>query len=145
MSKKTNRSVRALQAQRSSTMGGERKNTARPLVDLEKSSLAVDTSELAVNTEELESQAVTPAKERAATARPGVYEAPSSGTTATVIRPASSGPRRPYARRTTAVNRQPAISRQEEYEFIRSDLMAVFLLTVFLFIVLIVLTFVIGR
>jgi hypothetical protein len=59
------------------------------------------------------------------------------------IRPAS---RRPYARRTTAsANRQPALSREEEYAYIRSDLLTVFLLTVLMVIILVVLTILIGR
>lgn len=152
MPKKTSRSARALQAQRTS-LTGERKNTARPLLDVSNSRLAAQ----ATATEEpdqlddvfepkpepvstLNGNAVTTAT------RPAIETRSSSpASSPNTIRPASST-RRPIARRTaTAVTRAPAISREEEYAYIRSDLFTVLILTVLMVIVLVVLTILIGR
>ncbi|HEX2911271.1 MAG TPA: hypothetical protein VH186_10715 [Chloroflexia bacterium] len=142
MPKKTSRSVRAIQAQRSGAVGGERKNAARPLVDLETSRLAgnraTNGTSLADDVEYL------PSNESESEAE-SMNSMPESRGTVTAPRPSSSA-RRPYSRRsTTAANRQPAISREEEYAFIRADLLTVFLLTALMIIILVVLTFVIGH
>ena len=163
MPKKTSRSARALQPQRSATVGGERKNAARPLIVPDVSRLASDTSSLEVDTSQLSS----PADSELSSA--GIYDAPDMTTDETVVpsvmpttreetrrpmsressssvatRPTAINPasRRPYTRRTTApVNRQATLSREEEYSFIRSDLVTVFALTVLMIILLVVLAF----
>jgi hypothetical protein len=93
---------------------------------------------------------VAPARKEISTATRPVNETRSSlpANGSQVIRPASSSSpaRRSIARRSsTAVNKAPLISREEEYAYIRSDLMTVLVLTVLMVIVLVVLTFVIGR
>ncbi len=156
MPKKTSRSARTLQAQRNSLTGGERKNLARPLLDLENSRFLPETGTMSgspINGTSVADEPVATATETLPRER-GIYQAPTenvapispnrplvgSGT----IRPASS--RRPYTRRTTVnPNRMASLSREEEYSYIRSDLLTVFLLTVLLLIVLIVLTFFLGR
>lgn len=158
MPKKTSRSARALQAQRTS-LTGERKTAARPLIDVGSSRLAAEAQDQ--DTEELgqldavfePKTAPVPAMTSSNTLTTATRQA--TGTTGTrpsspasssnVMRPASAS-RRPMARRTaTAVNRAPAISREEEYAFIRSDLLTVALLTILMIIALVVLTIVIGR
>ena len=159
MPKKTSRSARALQAQRNS-LTGERRTAARPLLDVSNSRLTAeaDTGD-EVNLADLDPvfepktapvpvQAAPAARTVSATATARPLSAPRPAASApgsNVIRPASAG-RRPVARRTaTAVNRAPAISREEEYAFIRIDLLTVFALTALMIIALIVLTFLIGR
>ena len=154
MPKKTSRSARTLQAQRTN-LSAERKTAARPLVDVNNSRLGAEANaseELArldavfepkvapVPAPALNGNAVSTATRPATATRP---TAPASS--ANTIRPASPS-RRPVARRTTtAVNRAPAISREEEYAYIRSDLMTVLILTVLMIVALVVLTLVIGR
>ena len=142
MPKKTSRAARTLQAQR----GVERKSAARPLVDPENSRLLADSQPLTNGTtlvEETEAErGVAPAD---LANKPAVsslnLEIPAASTS--TIRPAS---RRPYARRTTAsANRQSTLSREEEYAYIRSDLLTVFLLTILMIIIIVVLTILIGR
>jgi hypothetical protein len=158
MPKKTSRSARALQAQRTA-LTGERRTAARPLIDLNTSRLAAEAEaatgldEPATDLEMAPEPKTAPVPEPALTARTVSATGarpqtetrpapPSNGSN--VIRPAGS--RRPIARRsTTVVNRAPAISREEEYAFIRTDLLTVFGLTILMLIVLVVLTFVIGR
>lgn len=164
MPKKTSRSARALEAQRSATTGGERKNAARPLVNLNTTNLSVNTGRVDLAPDPLETSDTT------ATGH-GIYEAPELATSVTearitpagqtggrsmpresnstvmarpVISPATG--RRPIGRRTTnPVNRQPVLTRDEEYAYIRTDLLTVFILTVLMIVALIVLTFVLGR
>ena len=142
MPKKTSRAARTLQAQR----GVERKSAARPLVDPEDSRLIAGSQPLTNGTtlvEETETERrVAPADLASKPAASNLnLEIPAASTS--TIRPAS---RRPYARRTTAnPNRQPVLSREEEYSYIRSDLLTVFLLTVLMVIILVVLTVLIGR
>jgi hypothetical protein len=152
MPKKTSRSARALQAQRAS-LTGDRKNTARPLLDVGNSRLVAERPTRATLDQidkefETEPEAVPARKETSTATRP-VNETRSSlpANGSQVIRPANPSPaRRSIARRTsTAVNKAPLISREEEYAYIRSDLMTVLILTVLMVIVLVVLTFVIGR
>lgn len=170
MPKKTSRSARALQAQRSS-LTAERKTAARPLVDLSSSRLATEADTdtdaeiedtdadtgLETNLGEMDAvfepktapvpvSAVTARTVSATASRPTGATRPAPATNGSnAIRPASAS-RRPVARRTTTVvNRAPAISREEEYAFIRTDLLTVFALTVLMIIALVVLTFVIGR
>ncbi|MBN9389649.1 MAG: hypothetical protein J0I20_16605 [Chloroflexi bacterium] len=156
MPKKTSRSARALQAQRTA-LTGERRTAARPLIDVNNSRLAVeaatDLDEATPDFEVVPEPKAAPVPEPVLTARTvsATGARPQSESRPTpvangsnVIRPAGS--RRPIARRTTTVvNRAPAISREEEYAFIRSDLLTVFILTVLMIIALVVLTFVIGR
>jgi hypothetical protein len=152
MPKKTSRSARALQAQRTS-LPGERKNTARPLLDVGNSRLVAESN----SGEELgQLDAVFESRQGQvnglngggiATATRPHNEArsnlPENGTS--VIRPASSS-RRPIARRaTTTQSRAQTISREEEYAYIRSDLVTVVILTILMLIVLVALTFIIGR
>jgi hypothetical protein len=152
MPKKTSRSARALQAQRAS-LTGDRKNTARPLLDVGNSRLVAERPTRATLDQidkefETEPEAVPARKETSTATRP-VNETRSSlpANGSQIIRPANPSPaRRSIARRTsTAVTRAPAISREEEYAYIRSDLMTVLALTVLMVIILVVLTFVIGR
>jgi hypothetical protein len=152
MPKKTSRSARALQAQRAS-LTGDRKNTARPLLDVGNSRLVAERPTRAALDQmdkvfEAEPEAVPARKETSTATRP-VNETRSSlpANGSQVIRPANPSPaRRSIARRTsTAVNKAPLISREEEYAYIRSDLMTVLALTVLMVIILVVLTFVIGR
>jgi hypothetical protein len=152
MPKKTSRSARALQAQRAS-LTGDRKNTARPLLDVGNSRLVAERPTRATLDQidkefETEPEAVPARKETSTATRP-VNETRSSlpANGSQVIRPANPSPaRRSIARRTsTAVNKAPLISREEEYAYIRSDLMTVLALTVLMVIILVVLTFVIGR
>ncbi len=161
MPKKTSRSARALEAQRSATTGGERKNVAQPLVDLTTSNLSLNSSSLDVTAGPLQNattnghgiydapQLDAPLKETEpklvreagtrTTANSTLLSRPSSGT----IAPAS---RRPIGRRTTSpVNRQPVLTRDEEYAYIRTDLLTVFILTVVMIVALLVLTLIIGR
>jgi hypothetical protein len=159
MPKKTSRSARALQAQRTA-LTGERRTAARPLIDVNNSRLAAEAeadTDLDEATPDLElppEPKTAPVPEPVLTAprtvsatgaRPQTESRPTPASNGSnVIRPAGS--RRPIARRTTTVvNRAPAISREEEYAFIRSDLLTVFALTILMIIVLVVLTFVIGR
>ncbi len=178
MPKKASRSARALQAQRGSLAGGERKMAARPLIIPENSRLNVATTEVGANGRRGVYETPTATATETEVERSGIYDAPaveettdaieslplsaalarpratpartitngsgSVAATGTVNRPASAS-RRPVARRSTTVTRQPEISREEEYAYIRSDLLTVFLLTVLMIIVLIVLTFVLGR
>ena len=159
MPKKTSRSARALQAQRTA-LTGERRTAARPLIDVNNSRLAAEagtdfddaTSDLDValepKTAPVPEPVMTARTVSATTARP-LSEArpgqpPVSGSP-NVIRPAA-GSRRPVARRSsTVLNRAPAISREEEYAYIRTDLLTVFALTVLMIAALVILTFVIGR
>lgn len=156
MPKKTSRSARALQAQRTA-LTGERRTAARPLIDVNNSRLVAeadaDLEESSADLDIAPEPKTVPVPEPAMTARTVTVSgarslnetrpAPTSNGS-NVIRPAGS--RRPIARRsTTVVNRAPAISREEEYAFIRSDLLTVFALTVLMIIALVVLTFVIGR
>lgn len=154
MPKKTSRSARALQAQRTA-LTGERRTAARPLIDVNNSRLAAeaDLEESSADLDIAPEPKTAPVPEPAMTARTVTVSgarslnetrpAPTSNGS-NVIRPAGS--RRPIARRsTTVVNRAPAISREEEYAFIRSDLLTVFALTVLMIIALVILTFVIGR
>jgi hypothetical protein len=160
MPKKTSRSARALQAQRTS-LTGERRTAARPLVDVNNSRLVAEAdtdsaidetasgfdADLEPKTAPVPVPAIPTARAVSATTATRPVNTPRAGSAngSNVIRPASPG-RRPVARRTTTtVSRGPAISREEEYAFIRSDLMTVFLLTVLMIIALVVLTFVIGR
>jgi len=148
MPKKTSRAARTLQAQR----GIERKSAARPLVDPENSRLVADSARLDSLPYSNGTTLVEEAEVEGANEVPGGLEVKPAITsvsreipaaTSSTIRPAT---RRPYARRTTAnVNRQPVLSREEEYSFIRSDLLTVFLLTVLMIIILVVLTILIGR
>jgi hypothetical protein len=152
MPKKTSRSARALQAQRAS-LTGDRKNTARPLLDVGNSRLVAERpTRAALDQLDKEFEAepeVAPARKEFSTATRPVNDTRSSlpANGSQTIRPASSSPtRRSIARRSsTAVNKAPLISREEEYAYIRSDLLTVLALTVLMVIVLVVLTFVIGR
>ena len=159
MPKKTSRSARALQAQRTSPTG-ERRTAARPLLDVNSSRLAAEAdTDFEENTTGLEAglepktapvpvPTMTTARTVSGTTatRPVSMPRPSTPSNGSnVIRPANPT-RRPVARRsTTTGTRAPAISREEEYAFIRSDLMTVFALTVLMILVLVVLTFLIGR
>lgn len=154
MPKKTSRSARALQAQRTS-LAGERKNTARPLLDVGNSRLVAEpttgeseTLDQMDKVFEAKPEPVSALNGLSTAARP-VNQARSSlpANGSNTIRPANAASsRRPIARRTTtAVNRAPAISREEEYAYIRSDLLTVLALTVLMVIALVVLTFIIGR
>lgn len=150
MPKKTSRSARALQAQRTS-LTGERKTAARPLIDVGNSRLAAEaqeTEELGQFDTALEPKTapvpvMTASNTLTTATRPATETRPASSSN--VIRPAAAS-RRPIARRTTTtVNRAPAISREEEYAFIRSDLLTVAILTILMIVALVVLTIVIGR
>ena len=156
MPKKTSRPARALQAQRSATVGGVRKSTARPLVDLDTSRLAAsDVSDEEIDNSELGS--LLPSKAIYETPSPVINDTVSredttammrdtntTTTTTTTIRPATSS-RRPIGRRTTSpVQKQPVLTREEEYAFIRSDLVTVFVLTVLMIVALVVLTVVLN-
>jgi hypothetical protein len=159
MPKKTSRSARALQAQRTA-LTGERRTAARPLIDVNNSRLAAEAEaatgldEATTDLEMAPEPKTAPVPEPVLTARTvSATGARSQNETrpapapngSNVIRPAGSS-RRPIARRTTTVvNRAPAISREEEYAFIRTDLLTVFALTVLMIAALVVLTFVIGR
>jgi hypothetical protein len=152
MPKKTSRSARALQAQRTS-LTGERKNTARPLLDVNNSRLAAEataTAELgqldAVYEPKPEPVSALNGNAVSTATRPAIETRSSSpASSLSTIRPASST-RRPIARRTsTAVTRAPAISREEEYAYIRSDLLTVLILTILMVVALVVLTLIIGR
>ncbi len=155
MPKKTSRSARALQAQRTS-LPGERKNTARPLMDIGNSRLAAQ----APASEELgQMDAVFEAMPEPVSALNGNGNAvktaprPLSETRSSLpvngsnsIRPATPIRRTVTARRaSTVVNRAPAISREEEYAYIRTDLLTVLLLTILMVAALVVLTILIGR
>jgi len=79
--------------------------------------------------------------------RVGIYDAPVAAPQppeASRSVPAAR-PRGPLPARRFASARQPLISREEEYQFVRSDLRTVFILTVLMIIALVVLTIVIGR
>ncbi len=154
MPKKTGRSARALQAQRTS-LPGERKNTARPLMDIGNSRLAAQ----APASEELgQMDAVFEAMPEPVSALNGNGNAvttatrPLSETRSSLpvngsnsIRPATPLRRTVARRASTVVNRAPAISREEEYAYIRTDLLTVLLLTILMVAVLVVLTILIGR
>jgi hypothetical protein len=141
MPKKTSRAART-QAQRS----GERRSPARPLVDPENSRLAADSTRPGNNSPSNGTALVEES------ALEGSIQATSSAEIKpavrlpheTTVRPASS--RRTYSRRSTTIaSRQATISREEEYAFIRSDLVTVFFLTILMLAVLIVLTFILGH
>lgn len=121
MSKKAGRSARAIQAE-AQRMGINK--ATRPLVDVEKSSLAGTASTTLSEVADFEAAPIAESK-------------PAGGSTTL--------PRRVYARRTSTI--QPAknnsMSREEEYAFIRADLRTVFILTVLMTVLLIVLTFVV--
>lgn len=164
MSKKTSRSARAPQPQRSATVASERKNAARPLINVENSRRAIDDlspleSSPATFVSSDPENPVVKELEFKPTSRPvngngAVSLEKKSGVTLEKersegeqlgSRPVASA-RRPYNRRIAPnTTRQPTISREEEYAFIRSDLLAVTLLTILMFILLIALTFIIGR
>lgn len=136
MSKKTGRSARAIQAQRNS-LAGERKSAARPLVNLETSSLA---TERPAGTTVTDDEVAEEVVEETTAVAPTVNLPPRPAS------PTTSRTRAYYARRTTApAARQHILSREEEYRFIRSDLISVTVLTILMLVILIVLTFIIGR
>lgn len=132
MPKKTSRAARTQQNQLNT--GKKRQEAARPLVS--SSSALVDNDS---------STEVAPAPQRT-----GIYDAPaiaattpqSQETTRTV--PAAR-PRGPLPTRRFVGTRQPAISREDEYNFVRSDLRTVLILTVLMIIALVVLTIILGR
>lgn len=80
--------------------------------------------------------------------RVGIYDAPVVAAPQPPEAPRSAPaarPRGPLPARRFASARQPLISREEEYLFVRSDLRTVLILTVLMIIALVVLTIVIGR
>lgn len=128
MSKKTSRATRNQQT------APKRINTARPLVSTESLTKSETTTQTVVMPEEsavLETPIITVTPVR----------------TDVVARPTAVAVSKPIPRRfvnpSTTVNQ--AANREDEYRFIRSDLQLVLILTVLMIIVLVVLTFVIGR
>jgi hypothetical protein len=127
MPKKTSRAARTLQNQRD--VDKKKLEAARPLVS--SSSTLVD------------NEASAPAGDSLGGARIYDAPAPSPETNTSVLPPRPRSSTLPNRRPVAA--RQPAISREDEYRFVRSDLRTVFILTVLMVIALIVLTIVIGR
>ncbi len=132
MPKKTSRAARSQQNQRFVRDVNQKKvESARPLVS-SSSALA-------------ESESTMP--EHIATKTEIRAEVPqldlSTPAVPTITRPVTRSRIVPASRRV--VSNTPTISRDQEYQFIRSDLRTVLILTVVMIIVLIVLTFVIGR
>ncbi len=138
MPKKTSRAARSVQTQRST----ERKPAARPLVNPENSRLSAQAEQpnLSNNTITLVEEA-EPELELADTKATPRIIAPEVPAVANL----RSASRRPIARRTTLMaNRQPVISREEEYAYIRSDLITVTALTLLMIVLLVVLTFILS-
>jgi hypothetical protein len=130
MAKKAGRSARALQAE-AQRLGVSGKASPGPLVNLEKTTLTnTDVQDM-----------VRPA--RKAPVDETVYVEPTA--TAAANGTVNLPRRTSYARRSSTI--QPAknvgLSREEEYAFIRSDLIAVALLTILIIVALIVLTFIV--
>jgi Tfp pilus assembly protein FimV len=152
MPKKTGRSARIYQAQRGASTG-ERKSAARPLIDVQASNLAANSARVEVDNSDLSEETAADAEVEYTAPTNGVKTRPASPAVSNresaetgSTRPVGSSTRRPYGRRPTAnTNRQPVLSREEEYAFIRSDLITVFLLTVLMIAILIILTFILGR
>ncbi len=143
MPKKTSRAARTLQTQRGGVASGERKSAARPLIDIENSRLVAEnlgtsaTNGTALADESpVTSVDVAPVR---VTTSPDLSQNMTSA-----VRPNSA--RRVYSRRTaTTVTRQPALSREEEYAYIRTDLLTVLLLTILMVAALVVLTIILSR
>jgi hypothetical protein len=131
MAKKAGRSARALQAE-AQRLGVSGKASPGPLINLEKTTLTGN------EVEEL----VRPAR-KTQVVDETVYVEPS--TTATASGTVNLPRRNTYARRSSTI--QPAksvgLSREEEYAFIRADLVAVALLTLLIIVALVVLTFIV--
>ncbi len=127
MSKKTSRATRVAQSQRS-TRDGEKKKVeaARPLIS--NSSVLTETEPVLI-------------EPRRASAP--VIPAPLAPEESSALPPRARGPLPP--RRPVAAVRQPVLSREEEFAFVRADLRTVLFLTVLMLIVLVVLTFLISR
>lgn len=145
MPKKTSRAARTMQNQRE----GERKKVgaARPLVATP--SVLADSDNNNITTVELpggiESEAVQEVPRRVAPAPAPVATTPVAQDAIRPATPVPSRTRGPLPNRRFAGPKQPAISREEEYAFVRSDLRTVFILTVLMIVALIVLTILIGR
>jgi hypothetical protein len=131
MAKKAGKSARALQAE-AQRLGVSGKASPGPLVNLEKTTLTGSEVQ----------DMVRPAR-KAPVVDETVYVEPA--TTAAANGTVNLPRRTSYARRSSTI--QPAknvgLSREEEYAFIRSDLIAVALLTLLVIVALIVLTFVV--
>jgi hypothetical protein len=133
MPKKTSRAARSQQNQRFVRDVSQKKvESARPLVN---SASAVAEGENSIS--ELTATTTTDIR----------TEVPqldlSTPVVPTINRPVTRSRVVPASRR--AASNTPAISRDQEYDFIRSDLRTVLILTVLMIIVLVILTFVIGR
>jgi hypothetical protein len=137
MPKKTSRAARTLQNQRE--VERKKVEAARPLI---ASSSALAATEVApVEPDVSESEAVQEVPRRVTVTPP--VPAPVAQDT---IRPAApSRTRGPLPNRRFSGTRQPPISREDEFAFVRADLRTVLILTVLMIIALVVLTIVIGR
>jgi len=140
MPKKTSRAARVSQSQRSVREIDKRKiEGARPLVAT-ASALADVENEVPIIELPDSHFEVVPDMGKVAAAMPVTSGIPE------VSRPVvANRARGPLSTRRFASTRQPAISREQEYSFIRSDLLAVLILTVLMVVALVVLTVVIGR
>ncbi|NWJ94802.1 MAG: hypothetical protein HXX20_03380 [Chloroflexi bacterium] len=132
MPKKTSRAARTEQNQRAVRDTDKKKvGAVSPLVNFPSALIENDIEP----TNKTEVVAEIPRKVVAATPTP-----------LDTIRPALTAKSRgPLANRRYGGNRQAVISREEEYNFVRSDLRTVFILTVVMIIALVVLTVIIGR
>jgi hypothetical protein len=130
MSKKTSRAARAVQNQRTVRDPDKKKiEGARPLVSSLSSSALIEGEIETFPSAAHESEAIQEESSRI-----------------TPLTPASPNRSRgPLPNRRFTGIRQPAISREEEYNFVRSDLRTVFILTVLMLIALVALTVIIGR
>jgi hypothetical protein len=125
MSKKSSRATRSQQNVKRST-------SARPLVATEEKPEVSEKVSMPVTFEKEETPLVI--------ASPTIAPVRSS---TPVTRPVSKPIPRRFIKPANTVNQQ--LDREEEYRFIKSDLMLVFILTVLVIVVLVILTFVIGR
>ena len=136
MSKKTNRSVRGLQTQRT---GLERKSAAQPLGS--NASLG----NLGFTWTPTPSDAAAPVPTLPIPERTSTIGLTQEIARSVTVNATSTPTRRTTARRsTTVVNKVAAMSREEEYSYIRNDLVTVFALTLILVAVLIALSFVLA-
>ncbi|MEI6046236.1 MAG: hypothetical protein WCS37_17955 [Chloroflexota bacterium] len=136
MPKKTSRAARTEQNQRAVRDTDKKKvGAVSPLVNFPSALIENDIEPTNITGNKTEVVAEIPRK-----------VVPATPTPLDTIRPALTAKSRgPLANRRYGGNRQAVISREEEYNFVRSDLRTVFILTVVMIIALVVLTVIIGR
>ena len=149
MPKKTSRAARVQQSSRLQEV--KREGSARPIVSTGaatnngRTAVAPQPFRMSISANDLtdrpETETLPAAPASVATARP---EAPLNPTSRPLS--ATPGTALPPRRFLNAQPRQnPAITREEEYRYIRADLVTVLVLAILMIVALIVLTFVLGR